>query len=154
MSLACRQRIRPPQARKPRKVAIRRAQRRAMLHRDSRDNSIHHQCASRLTFFHELAKNVPMTLTRFEDASVGLRKPGSNRRIGLRRREWALKHPRMSPDSKKRPQRQPCKADEFRPAERRLDPGAACLMLLRTRMVGIEQQVRIDEDHRCNEPST
>jgi hypothetical protein len=31
---------------------------------------------------------------------------------------------------------------------RPFEPGSACLVLLRPRMIGIEQQVRVDEDHR------
>ena len=36
----------------------------------------------------------------------------------------------------------------------RFEPGSAFLMLVRPRVIGVEQQVRIDEDHWCSAPST
>jgi len=38
--------------------------------------------------------------------------------------------------------------NEIRPRERGLEPGSACRVLRRLRMIGIQQQLRVHEDHR------
>jgi hypothetical protein len=50
-------------------------------------------------------------------------------------------------DPEEDPQRELGEANEVRPRERGFEPGSACLVLLRPRVIGIEQ-IRIDEDHR------
>jgi hypothetical protein len=97
---------------------------------------------------HKAAQDVPVPLARFEYAGGGLSEPGGDRAFRLGGRKRALEHPRGCHDSQEGPQREPGEADEFRPGERSLQPSPALLMLFRSRMIGVEQQVRVNEDHR------
>jgi hypothetical protein len=59
-----------------------------------------------------------------------------------------MEHTGICRNPEKGPQRKPSEANEIRPREHAFEPSPASLVLPRPRMVGIEQQVRVDEDHR------
>jgi hypothetical protein len=54
----------------------------------------------------------------------------------------------FSSNSQKGPQREPSEANEIRPREHSFEPGSAFLVLLGSRMIGVEEQVRVDKDQR------
>jgi hypothetical protein len=78
----------------------------------------------------------------------GLAEPGGNRRFGFGRGQRTFEHAGICRNPEKGPQRKPGEANEIRPREHGFEPGSAFLVLLCPRMVGIEQQVCVDEDHR------
>jgi hypothetical protein len=58
-----------------------------------------------------------------------------------------FEHARICCNPEEGSQRKPREANEIRPREHGFEPGSACLVLLRPRVISIEQ-IRIDEDHR------
>jgi hypothetical protein len=119
-----------------------------MLERERGEDRVDDQRANRLTVLHETAQDLPVPLARLEDAGRGLGEPGGNRRFGLGRRKRTVEDAGIGGDPQEGPQREPGEADEVGPRERRLEPGPASLVLRRSRMIGVEQQVRVDEDQR------
>ena len=92
-----------------------------------------------------------MPLTGFENAGARLNEPGGNRRFGLGGGKRPLEYCR---GPQKCPQCQPRETNEVRPRNHRFEPGLALVVLLRSRLIGVKQEVRVDEDHRWSEPST
>jgi len=119
-----------------------------MLERDCGEDGVHDQWAGSLSVAHETAQDVPVSFARIENPCGGLVEPGGNRRFGFGRGKRTFEHARICRDPEEGPQRKPGEANEIRPREYRFEPSPAFLVLLRPRMVGIEQQVRVDEDHR------
>ena len=77
-----------------------------------------------------------------------LGKPRGNRRFGLGRGKPAFEYPGICSNSQKGPQREPSEADKIGPREHSFEPGSAFLVLLGSRMIGVEEQVRVDQDQR------
>src|SRR5271166_18585 len=147
-SAARQERIRPPEPRKPREVTIGRTERGAMFQGDSGKDGVHDERAGGLAVADKATQNVPVALARLDNAGYRQSEPGGDRRLGLGSGKRTLEYARVRSDPQKGPERQPGEADELRPAERRLEPGPTLLMLLRSRVIGVKQQVRVDEDHR------
>ena len=60
----------------------------------------------------------------------------------------AIEYPGICSNSQKGPQREPSEADEIGPREHSFEPDSAFLVLLGSRMIGVEEQVRVDQDQR------
>jgi hypothetical protein len=117
-----------------------------MLERDRGEDGVADQRAGGLADAHKAAWYVPVSLA--EDAGSGLGEPGRDRRVGLGGGKRPVENAGICCSSQEGPQRQSGDADKVRPREHLFEPGSAFLVLLRSWMVGMEQQVRIDEDHR------
>ena len=143
-----RERVRPPERRKPREVAICRTNRGAMLKSDGSEDRVHDKRAGGLAVAHKTAQDVPVPLARLENPGGWLGEPRGNRRFGLGRVERALEYPRICSNSQKGPQREPSEADKIGLREHSFEPGSAFLVLLGSRMIGVEEQVRVDQDQR------
>ena len=65
---SARERIGPFEPGKAREVAIRRVEIRAVLDRERGQNGVHHERSDRLAVVQESAQDVPVTLTRIQDA--------------------------------------------------------------------------------------
>ena len=85
---------------------------------------------------------------RLENAGGWLGKPRGNRRFGLGRGKPAFEYPGICSNSQKGPQREPSEADKIGPREHGFEPGSAFFVLLGSRMIGVEEQVRVDQDQR------
>src|SRR5215470_1162256 len=140
--------IRPFKPNKPREVAVCRVKRGAMFQRNCGDNSIYDERAGSLALVHQLAQDFPVALTRIEDAGGGLGEPRGNHRLSLRCRERTLEYAGICADAQEGPQRQPGEANHLGPRESRFEPRTARNVMLGSLMVGVQQQVRVDEDHR------
>jgi hypothetical protein len=119
-----------------------------MLESDRGEDRVHDKRAGGLAVTDKTAQNVPVSLARLENAGGWLRKPGGNRRFGLDRGKRALENAGICSNSQKGPQREPGEAYKIRPREHSFEPGSAFLVLFGSRMVSVEQQVRVDEDQR------
>ena len=89
-----------------------------------------------------------MPFARLQDAGAGLSEPCGDGGAGLGNGTRTLEHPGIGGDPEKSPKRQPSEPDEFGPGERRFEPRSTLAMLLRFWMISIEQEVRVNENHR------
>jgi len=119
-----------------------------MLERDCSEDRVHDKRAGGLAVAHKTTQNVPVPLARLENAGGWLGKPRGNRRFGLGRGKRAFEYPGICSNSQKGPQREPSEADKIGPREHSFEPGSAFLVLLGSRMIGVEEQVRVDQDQR------
>ena len=119
-----------------------------MFEGDRGEDGIHDERAGSLSVAHKTAQDVPVPFARVENPCGWLAEPGRDRRFGFGGGKWAFEHARTCCNPKEGPQRKPSEANEVRSREYGFEPGSAFLMLLRPRMIGVEQQVRVDEDHR------
>jgi hypothetical protein len=72
----------------------------------------------------------------------------TNRRFGFGRGKRTFEHAGICRNPEESPQRKASEANEIGAREHGLERGSACVVLLHSRVIGVEQQVRIDEDHR------
>jgi hypothetical protein len=119
-----------------------------MLKSDGSENRVHDKRAGGLAVAHKTAQDVPVPLARLEDPGGWLGKPRGNRRFGLGHVKRALEYPRICSNSQKGPQREPSEADEIGPREHSFEPAPAFLVLLGSRMIGVEEQVRVNKNQR------
>jgi hypothetical protein len=147
-SAVLRKRVYPLKPGKPREVAIRRADRGAVLERDRSEDGVHDERTDSLSVAHNTAQDVPVPFARVENPGGGLAEPGGNRRFGFGCGKRTFEHAGIRCDPEEHPERKPSEANEVRPREHGFEPGPAFLVLLGRRMIRIEQQVRVDEDHR------
>jgi|HubBroStandDraft_4_1064222.scaffolds.fasta_scaffold230335_3 hypothetical protein len=59
-----------------------------------------------------------------------------------------IEYPGIGGNPQKGPQREPREADKIGSRQHGFEPGSAFLVLFGSWMVGVEQQVRVDEDQR------
>jgi hypothetical protein len=109
---------------------------------------VHDERSDGLAIAHKSAQDVPVPLAGLEDAGGGLGEPRGNRPFGLGRRKRTVEHAGTGSNPQEGPPREPSEVDEIRPDEDAFEPCSAFLVLLRSRVIGVEQEVRIDEDHR------
>ena len=119
-----------------------------MLERDCSGNRVHDQRPGGLALAHKLLEDVPVPLAGLDHTGRGLSEPRGDCRHGLGSGQRTLEHSRIGRDPQERPERRPSEADKFGPPKRRFQPSPALLMLLRSGMMGVEQQIRIDQDQR------
>jgi len=119
-----------------------------MLERDCGEHRVHNKWAGGLAIAHKITQDIPVPLARLKNAGGWLIKPGGNRRFGLRGGKRTVEYPGICSNSQKGPQCEPSEADEIGSREHSFEPNSAFLMLLGSRMISIEQQVRVDEDQR------
>src|SRR5260370_41836987 len=148
------ERVCPPEPGKPREVAIRCADRSAMFERDCGEDGVNDQRTRSLAVEHKTARDILVPFARVENPGGRLVEPGGNRRFGFGRGKRTFEHAGICCNPEEGPQCKPSEADEIGPREHSFEPGSAFLVLLRPRMVGLEEQVRVDENHRRTEPST
>lgn len=150
---AGRQWVRPAKARKSREVAIRRAECCAVFDGDRRQRCIHHQCPGGLTVLRQAAQDLPMALSGFKHAGCRLSEPRRHVPFGFCHRQRTLEHPRVRRNPEKRPQREPRKPHERRSRQPVFEPRPAGGVPVGPRIVGVQQDVRVDQHHRCSGPS-
>ena len=109
-------------------------------------DGVHDKRTGGLAVVHKAAQDVPVPLARLENAGGRLGKPGGDRRLGLGCRKRTIEYPGIGRNPQKGPQREPREADKIRPRQHGFQPGSAFLVLFGSWMVGVEQQVRVDED--------
>jgi hypothetical protein len=119
-----------------------------VLERDRGEDRVHDKRAGGLAVVHKAAEDVPVPLARLENTGGRLGEPGGDRRLGLRRRTRTIEYPGIGGNPQKGPQREPREADKIRARQHGFEPGSAFLVLFGSWMVGVEQQVRVDEDQR------
>ena len=119
-----------------------------MFERDCSEDGVHNKWAGSLSVAHESAQNVPVPFARIENPGSRLGKPRGNRRFGFGGGKRPFEHTGICCDPEKGPQRKPSEANEIGSREHGFESGSAFLVLLRPRMIGIKEQVRVDENHR------
>lgn len=119
-----------------------------MFECDCGKHGVHDQRTCSLSVANETAQDVPVPFARLENSGDRLSEPEGNRRFGFGRGQRTFEHSAICRDPEKGPERKPSEADEIRPREHGFELGAALLVLLRSRVIGIKQQVRVDQDHR------
>ena len=119
-----------------------------MFDADRRKDGVHDKGTGGLPVADEAAQDVPVRFARFEDPGNRLRKPCGHCGAGLGKGKRTLEHLGVGGDPEKSPKRQPSEPDEFRSGERRFEPRSGPVMLLGSRMISIEQEVRVNENRR------
>ena len=119
-----------------------------MLDRKRGKSRVHNERPNGLAVIHQLSQNVPMTIAWFKDSRDRLVKPRRNCRVRFGDREWALECARIGGDPEECPERQPRKPNKLGARERRFESRPARFVLLRLRMIRIQQQIGVDEHHR------
>jgi hypothetical protein len=108
-----------------------------MLDGDCGQDRVHDKRANGLAVAYKTTQDIPVPLSRLENAGGWLGKPGGNRRFGLGGRKRPLKHPRICGYSQKGPQCEPSEADEIGAREHIFEPDSAFLVLLGPGMISI-----------------
>ena len=125
-----------------------------MLDRDCGEDRVHDKRAGGLSVAYKTAQDIPVPIARLKNAGGWLGKPGGNRRFGFGGGKRAIEYAGICSNSQKGPQRKPSEADQIGPREHSFEPDSAFLVLLRSRIISIEEQeeqeeqVGVDEDQR------
>src|SRR6185436_20903421 len=102
----------------------------------------------------ERLQDLPVALSRLDESGIRLLQPGGHEGGRLAGREWLLEDARVGGNSQEGPQRGPGESDELVAGEGRFQPLPAGPVPLRPGVVGVQQEIGVDEDQRCCAPST
>jgi hypothetical protein len=119
-----------------------------MLDCDCGEYCVHDKRAGGLAVAYKTAQDILVSLTGLKNTGGRLGKPGGNRRFGLGGGQRAVEYSGICSNPQKGPQREPSEADEIGLREYSFKPNPAFLVLLSSRVISIEQQIRIHEDQR------
>jgi hypothetical protein len=115
-----------------------------MHDRDCGEDRVHNKRTGGLAGAYQTTQDIPLPLTRLQKAGGWLGKSGGNRRFGLGGGKRAVEYPGICTNSQKGPQREPSEAGRSGPESTASSQTSAFLALLGSRMISIEQQVRVD----------
>ena len=142
------QRIHPPQPRKSSKIAIRRVEHAAIFNRKSRDLCVTHQRSCGSSLDDHLPQYRPMAFAWQQDSYDGVYQPFLHcMRCLLQCHPLTWESP-VGHNSQKRTDCLPGQANRLHARQNLLGPGNAFQMMFRIRIVGVDQHIGIDDNHR------
>ena len=124
-----------------------------VLDGESRQMRIGDKIAGRLAGAEHLLKEMPVLIGRLNDADTSLIEPTLHAENRLLQCEWALMQARVGADADERGQYWPAKRDRGLAAELFIPPGASGLMVFREAVLGIQENVGVEQDHLWSSPS-
>jgi len=142
------------QALKAGEVPVRCVERGPVLDGEGGEMCVHHQGSLSLSAREQSRENLPVVFCRLQDRDRWLAQPGGHGADSLADGEGALKYPAVGANSQKRENRDPSQADRHWRREGLLKPDTSGPVVFRRGIVGVKEEVRVDEDHLCSGPST
>jgi len=104
-------------------------------------------------FDHHSSKHGPITLTRSQDFHIGVRQPKINDLCCLRQTESFRRQFGIGHNAEEGRHRLPGKSHDLNSGQRLLQPCASLCVMRRAAIVGINENVGVEYDHRYSAPS-
>lgn len=142
-----RQRVAPLEPWETSEVVVGRAKFATVLEGHGREVGVGDEIAGCVAVAEHLLEKAPVMLGGMEQPDTGLIQPTLDTIESLIQRQWALVQARVGGNSDESRQHQPAKSQGFRAGELFVPPRAGRRVVGGKTVLGIEQQVRIDENH-------
>ena len=142
------ERILPPQTGKSGHVSVGRVKFGLVLDRQGSKVCVCRQVARSASRFKESEQNIRMTVSRVNDYRLRSDEPGSNARAGTADVERILENLRIRGDADETQDSNPWKANALGSVHQRLPPFSRRLVPTGLRIVGVQQQVDVGNNHR------
>ena len=146
--------IAPLEFGKSRKVTIGRHENAAMLHGERRKVCIRDEVPECLSLFEQCLQHRPVALGGMDQPYARLIEPALHAAHCLIEIQWSLEDAGIGADANERTQHIPGQAHRRGTRQLRIPPGARGLVLRTQLIFRVQDEVRIDEDHRVSSPST
>lgn len=106
-----------------------------------------------LSLGHQVAQNLPMPFARIQEGNHGTFEPVRNNGCGLSKGKGVFTKSRVCTNAQESEERHPREPNWFRFRKSSFEPAASCLVMNRSSVGSIEQEIGIDENHRYKGPS-
>jgi hypothetical protein len=141
------ERVLPLQAFEPGEICIGRAEGGVVFDGERRELGVGHEVGRGVALPEQALENRPMDLRGVHEADAGLVQPALHARHRLLQRERPAVQAGIGADADKGRQHRPAETDRIGAAELRVPPGARHGVVFGQAVLGVEQQVGVDEDH-------